>query len=43
MADIITLIVDEESVYNIRDCDGCNDIYIINLPELCYFRGTSTH
>ena len=30
MADIITLIVEEESVYNIRDCDGCNDIYIIN-------------
>ena len=41
-ADILTLIVEEESVYNIRDCDECNDIYML-MSEFCYFRGTGTH
>ena len=42
-ADILTLMVEEESVYNIRDCDECNKIYMLNQSELCYFRGTGTH
>ena len=37
------MIVEEGSVYDIRDCDECNDIYMLNLSEFCYFRGTGTH
>ena len=42
-ADMLTLIVEKESVYNIRDCDECNGIYMLHLSEFCYFRGTTTH
>ena len=37
------MIVEEERVYNIRDSDECNHIYMLDLFEFCYFRGTSTH
>ena len=32
----------EESVYNIRDCDE-SDLHMLNLFEFCYLRCNGTH
>ena len=30
-----------EKCTRLRNCDKCNDIYMLNLSEFCYFKSTS--